>query len=53
MRRELRLQRAIKNLQSGAKPAQVAAEMGFSDQPHLTRLLKRATGLTPTVISSI
>jgi AraC-like DNA-binding protein len=53
LRRELRLQRAIKKLQSGAKPAQVAADMGFSDQPHLTRLLKRATGLTPTVISAI
>lgn len=27
--------------------AEVAAEAGFSDQSHLTRLFKRATGLTP------
>lgn len=52
LRRELRLQRAIRKLQSGEKPAQVAAEMGYSDQPHMTRLLKRATGLTPKVIST-
>ena len=52
LRRELRLQRAIKKLRSGAKPAEVAADTGFSDQPHLTRLLKRATGLTPSVISA-
>ena len=30
-----------------ATPAAVAMGTGFSDQPHLTRLLKRATGLTP------
>lgn len=53
LRRELRLQRAIKQLQEGEKPARVAADVGFSDQPHLTRLLKRATGLTPKVISTI
>jgi len=53
LRRELRLQRAIKKLQSGGKPAHVAADLGFCDQPHLTRLLKRATGLTPTAFSAI
>ena len=52
LRRELRLHRAIRDLQGGAKPAQVAADLGYSDQPHMTRLLKRATGLTPTVISA-
>jgi AraC-like DNA-binding protein len=47
LRREWRLQRAIALLKAGASPAEVAYEVGFSDQPHLTRLLKRATGLTP------
>lgn len=47
LRREGRLQAAIAQLRSGKSPADVAAECGFSDQPHLTRLLKRATGLTP------
>lgn len=53
LRRELRMQCAITKLQGGARPADVAADMGFSDQPHMTRLLKRATGLTPAVISAI
>lgn len=46
-RREGRLQSAILCLREGMQPAEVAAASGFSDQPHLTRLLKRATGFTP------
>jgi len=46
-RREGRLQRAISLLQRGASPSTAAVEAGFCDQPHLTRLLKRATGMTP------
>ncbi len=47
LRRERRLQHAIILLRTGATPAEAAYDTGFSDQPHLTRLLKRATGLTP------
>lgn len=47
LRREGRLRRAMSLLQHGASPSAAAVEAGFSDQPHLTRLLKRATGLTP------
>jgi AraC-like DNA-binding protein len=47
LRRERRLQIAITLLRHGASPAEAASEAGFSDQPHLTRLLKRATGHTP------
>jgi len=47
LRREGRLQRAMSLLQRGASPSAAAVEAGFSDQPHLTRLLKRATGITP------
>jgi AraC-like DNA-binding protein len=51
LRRERRLQRAIALLKAGAAPAEVAFDTGFSDQPHLTRLLKRATGLTPAILA--
>ncbi len=47
LRREGRLRRAMSLLEHGASPSVAAVEAGFSDQPHLTRLLKRATGLTP------
>ena len=52
LRREGRLQRAISLLQRGVSPSAAAAEAGFCDQPHLTRLLKRATGMTPTKFSA-
>lgn len=48
LRREGRLRRAMALLAAGAKPAEAATDAGFSDQPHLTRLLKRATGYTPS-----
>lgn len=47
LRREGRLQHAISMLRQGASPSAAAIDAGFCDQPHLTRLLKRATGLTP------
>jgi len=47
LRKERRLQIAIALLRDGASPVEVAGACGFSDQPHLTRLLKRATGHTP------
>lgn len=47
LRREGRLRRAMSLLRHGVAPSRAAIEAGFSDQPHLTRLLKRATGMTP------
>lgn len=47
LRREGRMRRAVAALQEGASPAEAAAAAGFADQPHLTRVLKSATGLTP------
>jgi len=47
LRRESRLRQAIGLLEAGASPSEAAIDSGFSDQPHLTRLLKRATGHTP------
>lgn len=39
--------RAMDLLRQGVAPAAVAAEVGYSDQPHLTRALKAIMGRTP------
>jgi AraC-like DNA-binding protein len=43
----LRIARARDMLNRGEPAAQVAAQCGFADQPHLTRTFKRAVGVTP------
>jgi AraC-like DNA-binding protein len=45
--RTIRLEAAKRRLAAGEAPADVAAAVGFVDQPHLTRLFKRAYGITP------
>lgn len=47
LKKEYRVQQAIRLLKEGCSPAEAAFEAGFSDQPHLTRVLKSAIGLTP------
>ena len=42
-----RLGLAKKRLRDGVRPAQVAMELGFVDQSHLTRQFKRLFGVTP------
>ncbi|MBA2673334.1 AraC family transcriptional regulator [Ramlibacter sp.] len=44
---QLKLIAAKQKLQAGVAPAEVAVEVGFYDQSHLTRLFKRAFDLTP------
>jgi AraC-like DNA-binding protein len=43
----LRVDRARALLAAGDAPAAVAAACGFADQPHLTRVFKRAVGVSP------
>ncbi|MBV9367719.1 MAG: AraC family transcriptional regulator [Solirubrobacterales bacterium] len=43
----LRVDEARRLLAAGGAPAAVAASCGFADQPHLTRVFKRAVGVTP------
>lgn len=43
----VRVGRATELLRHGRSPAEVAVELGFADQSHLTRLFRRAFGVTP------
>lgn len=45
---QLRLERAKRLLSQGHAIAQVALQVGFSDQSHLTRKFKRFVGVTPS-----
>lgn len=51
-RNQLRMHRAEHQLRSGAKPAEVAVECGFSDQSHLIRELKKSRGITPKLYAA-
>lgn len=44
----VRIRRARRLLDSGAPAAQVATEVGFTDQAHLSRHFKRMVGVPPT-----
>ena len=44
---QLRVRLARRLLDAGLPPADVAAEAGFADQPHLTRHFKRIVGVPP------
>jgi AraC-like DNA-binding protein len=44
---QVRLIRAKKLLSQGCQISQVAHEIGFADQSHLTRQFKRMFGVTP------
>ncbi len=44
---QLRVRLARRLLDAGLPPADVAAETGFADQPHLTRHFKRVVGVPP------
>ena len=42
-----RLQGVARDLEAGASLAQTAANQGFADQPHMNRVVRQLTGLTP------
>lgn len=44
---QYRVGRARRLLESGLRPAEVAALVGFADQAHLTRWFRRVLGVTP------
>ena len=43
----LRVDEARRRLAAGHPPAAVAADCGFADQPHLSRVFKRSVGVSP------
>ena len=49
---DVRIARARSLLAAGEPAAAVAAHCGFADQPHLTRVFKRAVGVTPARYAS-
>jgi AraC-like DNA-binding protein len=48
---QLRIAHAKRLLLKGIPPADVAAQVGFADQAHLTRLFKRTLGVTPGAVA--
>jgi hypothetical protein len=47
-----RAERAVEMLSRGVPAPEVAREAGYTDQPHLTRSLRRFVGQTPTELAS-
>lgn len=48
-----RAQEAVRLLKQGTRPAEAAADVGYTDQPHLTRSLRRIMGTTPGDVDDI
>lgn len=48
-----RAQAAVRLLQQGKKPSDVAADTGFTDQPHLARSLKKIMDTKPSDVEDI
>ena len=52
VRRIEQARQAALGLREGATPANVTHELGYYDQPHLTRSVRRYLGLTPAALAS-
>lgn len=48
-----RAKSAVRQLQGGKTPRDVAADVGYSDQPHLARSLKKIMGVKPSDVDDI
>lgn len=48
-----RAQEAVRLLQAGGKPADVAVAAGYTDQAHMTKSIKRIMGRLPTKVGDI
>jgi AraC-like DNA-binding protein len=52
LRRVLRFRRAVALLRKGVTPAEVAARVGYADQPHLSREIRALAGASPGQLAS-
>ena len=50
---DIRVRHALALLRTGTPVAEAALACGFSDQSHLSRMLKRSTGITPGRFRSV
>lgn len=48
-----RAQEAVRQLKAGKKPSEVAADTGYTDQPHLARDLRSIMGVKPSDVDDI
>lgn len=48
-----RAQEAVRQLKTGKKPSEVAADAGYTDQPHLARDLRNIMGVKPSDVEDI
>jgi hypothetical protein len=48
-----RAKQAVMQLQQGKKPADVAADLGYTDQAHMTKSIKKLMDTTPTDVNHI
>lgn len=48
-----RVKQAVAQLKQGKKPAEVAADLGYTDQAHMTRSIKKLMDTTPTDVGHI
>ncbi|HEY0814722.1 MAG TPA: AraC family transcriptional regulator [Pseudonocardia sp.] len=52
LRRVLRFRRAVALLRAGVAPAEAAAQLGYADQPHLSREVRALTGTSPRQLAN-
>lgn len=53
LRQTARLNRALKGIQAGDSLAEVAVDVGFADQAHMTRAFRAASGMPPSFFKKL
>ena len=48
-----RAQEAVRRLKAGEKPASVAADLGYTDQPHMIKSIKKIMGSLPSDLEAV
>ena len=48
-----RAQEAVRRLKRGERPAGVAADLGYTDQPHMIKSIKKIMGALPSNLDAV